>query len=118
VPKYFNWLKTEYIVKSKNKTHMEEGSALSTVTGVRSFFKFQREPLQIQDGKLPSTDSIKNKKTDYPFNIYTLRQVFNQGKLEERTVIACGKDLALRVNDFVKLDRETIVLAIQREKNF
>ena len=62
VPKYFNWLKTEYIVKSKNQTHMEEGSALTTVTGVRSFFTYQREPLLIQKGKLPNSDSIKNKK--------------------------------------------------------
>jgi hypothetical protein len=92
VPKYFQWLKNEYVTKNENQKLLEEGSALSTVTGVRSFFTFHRYPLQIQKGKLPSSDSIRNKKTDYPFNVYTVRQVFNHGNLEERTVLAVGKD--------------------------
>jgi integrase len=114
VPNFFNWLKNEYI--GKQKKHFAEGSALSTTTAVRSFFHYHRYDLDIQKDKLPSSEKIKNISTDHPFTIYELRSMFNQGDLSERTVLDVGVNLWLRVGDFAKLDRETVQLAIEREK--
>ena len=116
IPKFFNWLKNEYVTKSKNLKHLEEGSALTTVTGVRSFFTSNRYSLEIQKDKLPSSEKIHNLNIDHAFTIYELRNMFNIGNLSERTILDVGVNLWLRVGDFTKLDRETIELAINREK--
>ncbi|MGA2523619.1 MAG: hypothetical protein ABSF65_05640 [Candidatus Bathyarchaeia archaeon] len=116
IPKFFNWLKTEYVTKNEKQKHLTEGSSLTTVTGVRSFFNFNRYPLEIQKDKLPSSEKIHNLNTDHAFTIFELRDMFNLGDLRERTILDVGTNLWLRVGDFTKLDRETIELFINREK--
>jgi integrase len=119
IPKFFQWLKNEYFTKSKDETkkkHLTEGSALTSVTGVRSFFTANHYSLDILKDKLPSSEKIKNLNTDHAFTIFELRDMFNLGDLTERTILDVGLNLWLRVGDFVKLDRETIELSISREK--
>jgi len=41
--------------------------------------------------------------------------MFQQGDLRERTVLACGKDLWLRVGDFLDLNREHIEYLVKHE---
>jgi integrase len=113
VPKFYQWLINDYI--GKTKKHFAEGSALSTTTAVRSFFKYHRYNLQIQDNALPSSEKVKGILEDHAFTIYELRDMFNLGDLSERTILDIGVNLWLRVGDFTKLDRETIELAIKRE---
>ena len=117
VPKYFKWLRTEYKQK-KGRTigkPLSEGSALAFASTVRSFFSYHRYSLQIRKDALPSSEKLKAVYKDHRFDIYQLRTMFKQGDLSERTALACGVNLWLRVGDFAKLDRDFIELAIKRE---
>lgn len=114
VPKFFNWLTTEYIGK-QIKDHLSEYGAQSCTTTVRSFFAYHRYTLEIKKEALPSTDKMVQKYEDHAFDIYQLRSMFNQGDLRDRAILACGKDLWLRVGDFAALNRETFELYIKRE---
>jgi hypothetical protein len=117
VPKYFRWLRSEYKQK-KGKYEgkpLSEGSSLAYVTAIRSFFSYHRYRLEIRKDALPSSEKLKGVYKDHAFDIYQLRALFKQGDLFERTALACGKDLFLRVGDFAKLDRDLIELHIKRE---
>jgi len=115
VPKFFQWLKTEYKGKTTNKP-LSESSALAVSTAIRSFFSYHRYSLEIKKEALPSSEKVTSKYEDHAFDIYQLRAMFNQGDLKERTILACGKDLWLRVGDFISLKRELIELMIKREE--
>jgi integrase len=117
VPKYFKWLRTEYEQK-KGRTvgkPLSEGSALAFASAVRSFFSYHRYSLQIRKDALPSSEKLKAVYKDHRFDVYQLRAMFKQGDLAERTALACGVNLWLRVGDFAKLERDLIELAIKRE---
>jgi len=98
VPKFYQWLRTEFKGKVTNKP-LADSSSLCTTTSVRSFFTFHRYSLEIQKDALPSSEKIENKYLDHSFDIYQLRAMFQCGDLRERTVLACGKDLLLRSGD-------------------
>jgi len=115
IPKFFKWLTTVYVSLKTNK-HLSEASALAVTTTVRSFFSYHRYSLEIQKDKLPSSEEVKSVEIDHAFDIYQLRAMFQCGDLTERTILACGKDLFLRVSDITKLQREFIELLIKREK--
>jgi integrase len=117
VPNYFRWLRTEYKQRKGRNVGkpLSEGSALAYVTAVRSFFSYHRYRLEIRKDALPSSEKLKSVYKDHRFDIYQLRAMFKQGDLSERTTLACGKDLWLRVGDFAKLDRDFIGLVIKRE---
>jgi integrase len=117
VPKYFRWLRSEYKQKKGRNVGkpLSEGSSLAYVTAIRSFFSYHRYRLEIRKDALPSSEKLKKVYKDHKFDIYQLRAMFKQGDLFERTALACGKDLWLRVGDFSKLDRDLIELAIKRE---
>jgi len=114
IPKFFQWLQTEYKGKTTNKP-LSESSALAVTTAVRSFFAFHRYTLEIKKEALPSSEKVAQTYEDHAFDIYQLRAMFQQGDLKERTILACGKDLWLRAGDFVKLNRDMIELLIKRE---
>jgi len=114
VPKFFQWLQAEYKGKTTNKP-LSESSALAVTTAIRSFFSYHRYSLEIKKEALPSSEKVEGTYQDHAFDIYQLRTMFNCGDLQERTVLACGKDLWLRVGDFVSLKRDLIELAIKRE---
>jgi len=113
VPKFFLWLQKDYKGKTTTKP-LSESSALSMTTAVRSFFSYHRYRLEIRKEALPSSEKVGKKYTDHKFDIYQLREMFNRGDLKERTILACGKDLWLRVSDFTSLERDMIELVIKR----
>jgi len=115
VPKFFLWLQKEYKGKTTNEP-LSESSALSVTTAIRSFFAYHRYRLEIRKDALPSSEKVKRTYKDHKFDIYQLRELFQRGNLQERTVLSCGKDLWLRAGDFVKLNREMIELLIKREQ--
>lgn len=112
--RFFKWLKTEY--KGKRGKPLSESYALAMVNCVRSFFAYHRYTLEIQKDKLPTSEKIASVYIDHAFDIYQLRAMFQCGDLRERTILACSKDLWLRVGDFRTLNRDLIELAIRREK--
>jgi len=115
VPKFFQWLQTEYKGKTTKKP-LSESSALAVTTAIRSFYSYHRYTLEIKKEALPSSEKVAQTYEDHAFDIYQLRLMFQQGDLRERTVLACGKDLWLRAGDFASLKRDLIELAIKREQ--
>jgi len=115
IPRFFQWLQTEYKGKTTNKP-LSESSALAVTTAIRSFFSYHRYSLEIKKEALPSSEKVAQTYEDHAFDIYQLRSMFQQGDLRERTVLACGKDLWLRAGDFASLKRDLIELAIKREQ--
>jgi integrase len=115
LPKFFQWLQTEYKGKTTHKP-LSESSALAVTTAIRSFFSYHRYSLEIKKEALPSSEKVAQTFEDHAFDIYQLRSMFQQGDLRDRTILACGKDLWLRAGDFVKLERDMIELMIKREQ--
>jgi hypothetical protein len=115
IPKFFQWLQTEYKGKTTHKP-LSESSALSVCTAIRGFFAYHRYSLEIKKESLPSSEKVAQTYEDHAFDIYQLRAMFNMGDLRDRTILACGKDLWLRAGDFVKLERDMIELYIKREQ--
>jgi len=115
IPNFFRWLRSEFKGR-KTKKVLSEASALALTTAVRSFFAYHRYTLEIKKDALPSSEKITQMYEDHAFDIYHLRAMFQQGDLKERTILACGKDLWLRVGDFVGLNRDLIELTIKREQ--
>jgi integrase len=115
IPKFFQWLQTEYKGKTTKKP-LSESSALSVCTAIRGFFAYHRYSLEIKKESLPSSEKVAQTYEDHAFDIYQLRAMFNMGDLRDRTILACGKDLWLRAGDFVKLERDMIELYIKREQ--
>jgi len=114
VPKFFQWLQTEFKGKRTNKP-LSESSALSATTAIRSFFAYHRYSLEIAKDALPSSEKVKSILEDHAFDIYQLREMFKYGDLTEKTILSCAKDLWLRASDFIALDRETIAYLIAQE---
>jgi len=114
IPRFFKWLQTEYKSKTTQKP-LSESSALSVVTAIRGFFAYHRYSLEIKKDALPSSEKVEGTQQDHSFDIYQLRSMFNMGDLRERTILACAKDLWLRIGDFINLKRDLIELAIKRE---
>jgi integrase len=115
IPKFFQWLQTEYKGKTTQKS-LSESSALAVTTAIRSFFSYHRYSLEIKKEALPSSEKVAQTYEDHAFDIYQLRSMFQQGDLRDRTILACGKDLWLRAGDFASLKRDLIELVIKREQ--
>lgn len=115
IPRFFQWLQTEYKGKTTNRP-LSESSALAVTTAIRSFFSYHRYSLEIKKEALPSSEKVAQTYEDHAFDIYQLRSMFNCGDLQERTILACGKDLWLRIGDLTSLKRDLIELAIKREQ--
>jgi hypothetical protein len=115
LPKFYIWLTTKYVGK-KTGEHLSPNTALAHTTAVRSFFAFHRYTLEIRKDAIPSTNKIVRKYKDHAFDIYQLRSMFKQGDLKEQTILACGKDLWLRVGDFANISRNSIELLLKREQ--
>jgi len=115
IPKLFKWAQTEFKGNITQKP-LGESSALGVTTAVRSFFAYHRYTLEIKKDALPSSEKTTQIYVDHQFDIYQLRTMFQQGDLQERTILACGKDLWMRVGDFIALNRNLIELTIKREQ--
>lgn len=115
IPKFYIWMTTKYAGKRTGEP-LSPNTALSHTTAVRSFFAFHRYTLEIRKDAIPSTDKVKRKFKDHAFDIYQLRAMFKQGDLREQTILACGKDLWLRVGDFSNIARDFMELLLKREQ--
>jgi integrase len=95
IPVFILWL------QSKGLSH---NSAVVQASPVKSFFKYHREPLQVQ-GRMKFVETRKR------FHAYTkdeLTRMVQVGDLEEKVVIMLGVQLGIRVGDFVSLKRRPI----------
>jgi integrase len=104
IPKFIQWLK-----ESRGLKH---NSAINKSAPIRGFFKFHREPLRIQ-----KSSNIIYKKTK--FHIFTkeeLSRMVRLGDVEEKAIILLGKDLGIRVSDFMKIKRSPIIEAFKDQK--
>ena len=91
---------------------LSHNSAVVQASTVKSFFKYHREPLQVQ-GRVKFIETRKQ------FHAYTkdeLTQMVQVGDLEEKTVIMLGAQLGIRVGDFVSLKRKPTLEAYKDSK--
>jgi len=68
VPNFFRWLQTEYKGEPTKKP-LNESSALSFTTAIRSFFAYHRYPLEIKKEALPSRS--RRKKVKHTIEVFT-----------------------------------------------
>ena len=104
LPKFVDWL--------KETRGLEHNSAVSKSQPIRGFFKFHREPLKIQRGKL---EYVEKTKKYHVFQRDELARMVKVGTLEKKAIILLGKDEGIRVGDFIKQKRKPIIDAF---KNF
>ncbi len=92
-------------VEAKGPSH---NFAVVQAAMVKSFFKYHREPLQVQGKKMNFVETKKR------YHAYTKDELLNMvrvGDLEEKAVIMLGAQLGIRVGDFVSLKRKPIIEA-------
>jgi len=85
----------------------EEGqstnSARTYCLGLRQFFRYYEVPIVLRRGsdvgKVVLTDKT------YPLTIEDIRKMYAVGDLKQRTILSLGKDLALRIKDFVNIKK-------------
>ena len=100
IPPFILWI--ESIGNSHN-------SAVVQAATVKSFFKYHREPLQVQ-GRIRFRET---KKRYHAYNKDELVKMVQVGDLEEKAIILLGVQLGIRVGDFVSLKRKPILEAYQ-----
>jgi hypothetical protein len=106
IPKFIQWLK-------ENKG-MKHNSAINTSVPIRGFFKFHREPLRVQ--KSSNTTYKETKKKYHIFTQEELQRMVKLGDIEEKAIILLGKDLGVRVGDFIEIKRSPILEAFKDQK--
>ncbi len=88
---------------------------VSYVTGIRSFFSFNRTELKF----IRTETDLLNEQTpfyeDYRFSRSDLKRMADVANLEEEYVIVAGKSLGLRVEDFMRLTRGKLEPYLDRE---
>ena len=77
-------------------------------TMVKSFFKYHREPLQVQGKRM---NLLETKKRYHAYTRDELAKMVQVGDLEEKAVIMLSVQLGIRVGDFVSLKRKPILEA-------
>jgi len=86
---------------------LSHNSAFVQASMMKGFFKYHREPLQVQ-GRMQFVETRKR------FHAYTkdeLTRMVQVGNLEEKAVLMLGVQLGIRVGDFVSLKRKPILEA-------
>jgi len=107
IPKFIQWL------EEKEKNPLDHNSAINTSVPIRGFFKYHREPLQVQQ---TSFTTYKEKvKSYHTFTQEELQKMVRVGDLEEKAVLLLGKDLGIRVGDFIRLKRSSILEAYKNQ---
>ncbi|MFH0748320.1 MAG: site-specific integrase [Candidatus Bathyarchaeota archaeon] len=96
LPSFLKWLEDGGLAHN---------SSCTSVNTIRGFFKFHREPLQVQNGKIKE---IEKAKSWHCFSLDELIKMVQVGDLEEKAIIMLGKDLGIRVGDFVQLKRKPL----------
>jgi integrase len=104
VPKFIQWL--------KETRGLKHNSAINKSAPIKGFFKFHREPLRIQK----SSNTIYTKTKFHIFTKEELSRMVRLGDVEEKAIILLGKDLGIRVGDFIRLKRFPILQAFKDQK--
>lgn len=107
IPQYQKWLMKKY--------KLSHNSALTKVNMVQSFFKYFREPLKLQRGTLQKQEVVEK---FHVFKYDELVRMFQLANLEEKALLSLGLCVGLRVDDFIHLERSTILEAHERDKIF
>jgi len=105
IPKFSQWL------LDKGKGDIIHNSAVNLAVPIKGFFKFHREPLRVQVSAITTI-----KETVKKFHTFTqteLQRMFRVADIEEKAVILLGKDLGIRVGDFIELKRKPILEAFK-----
>jgi integrase len=97
MPKFLKYLVSQGLTNN---------SAVVTVNSVRGFFKYHREPLQVHRGRIQRREVRRKWHTP---SIDELRQMVQIADLEEKAILMTGKDLGVRVGDFISLKRKPIL---------
>ncbi len=97
-PSFMTWYEAEGV------TH---NTAVSQVGMIRGFFRFHREPLQVQK----KIRVLEVKKRYHAFTKDELVKMVQVGDLEEKALIMLCVQLGVRVGDFVSLQRKPILEA-------
>lgn len=101
IPKFSQWL-----LENRDITH---NSAVNLAVPIKGFFKYHREPLNVQ----PS-DMTRIRETRKKFHMFTqdeLSKMVRVGNIQEKAVILLGKDLGIRNGDFSALKRQPLLEA-------
>jgi len=105
VVEFHNWLQTEYISRNTGKP-LSSASARAVVAPIRGFFSYYRYPIMLRKGELGArTPSLG----DHKLTIEQIRKMYHVANGKQRALLSCGKDLMLRVGDFVRLKRAPIL---------
>lgn len=102
IPSFIMWI--EHSGNSHN-------SAFVQAATVKGFFKFHREPLQVQDKGFKNFREVVKR-----YHAYTkdeLVKMVQVGDVETKAVIELGVQLGIRVGDFVSMKRNSIIEAYQ-----
>jgi integrase len=104
---YFDDLIPSFIAWYKNKGPSHNFIVVQAGM-VQSFFKYHREPLQIQSKRMRR---IEVKKRYHAYTRDELVRMVQVGNLEEKAIIMLGVQLGIRVGDFISLKRHPIIEA-------
>jgi len=106
LPKFLDWLKAQGI---------QHNSAVTMTTHIRGFFKFHREPLRIQRGKLVYVEKAKK------YHVFRHRELCKMVRVadpEEKAIILLGVCEGIRVGDFIKQKRQPLIEAFEDQNEF
>ena len=108
MPVYMMWFESQGSPSlNHNSKKVSHNYVVTNNFMVRSFFKYHREPLQVQ-GRIRV---IEVKKKFHAFTKDELTKMAQVGDLEEKAIIMLGVQLGIRVGDFVSLNRKPILEA-------
>lgn len=92
-----------------------EKSAIVGTSVARSFFSFNRLPLEFRPSEKRRLTKGKSKYEDYRFSREDLKTMSDVSDLQEKYVVIVGKSFGLRAGDFLKLTRGDLEPYIDRE---
>jgi hypothetical protein len=108
LPMFVDWLEKEYNNPRTKQKSMNHNSAVSLSGAVRGFFRFHREELKVQRGKIQYEEKAKGYHT---FKQKELAEMVRVANVQEKAIILLGKDEGIRVGDFVAQKRHRILEA-------
>jgi len=115
-PKEKHWIADripEYVEYQIRKFKVSNNSALINTNPLRGFFAYHRYPLHIRKDAMPRKQDVAS---DHRFTLDQLQRMVKFADARERAILLTGKDLGLRVGDFIQLERKLITSQIERAK--
>ncbi|MCK4477354.1 hypothetical protein KAU88_02355 [Candidatus Bathyarchaeota archaeon] len=110
---FFADILSDFVEWQVKKFNLSMNSALIATNPIRGFFSYSRYPLKVRKGSLPQKRIVEG---DHKFTIEQLRRMLRYGNARERAILLSGKDLGLRVSDFIRLKRSLVLPQLERAK--